>query len=98
MFNPAARQWASFGTAAPITRWPTMPDRAMIMEHLEQARRRVAEGERHIALQPEIVAEMERDGHDTSMSRQLLDQFEQICALYVAERARLEKELDEASK
>jgi hypothetical protein len=75
-----------------------MPDRAMTLEHLEQARRHVAEGERHIAHEREIIAEKERDGHDTSMSKQLLDQLEQICALYVAERDRLEKELDEASK
>jgi hypothetical protein len=75
-----------------------MPDRAMILQHLEQARRHVAEGKWHIALQREIVAERERDGHDTSMSKQLLDQFQQIYALYVAERDRLEKELDEASK
>ena len=81
-----------------ITCWPIMPDRAMTLNHLEQARRRVAKGERHIALQREIVAEKERDGHDTSTSKQLLDQFEQIYAMYVAERDRLEKELVEASK
>jgi hypothetical protein len=86
------------GTAAPITRWPTMPDRAMTLEHLEQARRHVAEGERHIAHEREIIAEKERDGHDTSTSKQLLDQFEQIYAMYVAERDRLEKELVETSK
>jgi hypothetical protein len=99
MFN--ARAPVSFvgaETAAPITRWHTMRDRAMILEHLEQARRHVAEGEWHIALQRESVADRERDGHDTSMSKQLLDQFKQICALYVAECDQLEKELDEASK
>jgi hypothetical protein len=83
---------------AAITCWPIMPDRAMTLEHLEQARRRVAEGQRHIALQREIVAEKERDGHDTSTSKQLLDQFEQIYAMYVAERDRLEEELVETSK
>jgi hypothetical protein len=83
---------------AAITCWPIMPDRAMTLEHLEQARRRVAEGQRHIALQREIVAEKERDGHDTSTSKQLLDQFEQIYAMHVAERDRLEEELVETSK
>ena len=75
-----------------------MPDRDMILEHLEQARRHIAEGERHIAHQREIIAERERDGDDTSTSKQLLDQFEQICAMYVAERDRPERELVEAAK
>lgn len=70
----------------------------MILEHLAQARRHVADAERHIAHQREIIAEKERDDHDTSASKRLLDQFEQICALYIAERDRLEKELDETSK
>jgi hypothetical protein len=73
-------------------------DRTTIRNHLEQARRHVADSERHIALQRQIVAEKERDGHDTSISRQLLGQFEQIYAMYLAERDRLEKELDEVSK
>jgi hypothetical protein len=38
----------------------------MILEHLEQAQWLVAEGERHIALEREIIAEEERDGHNTS--------------------------------
>jgi hypothetical protein len=100
---PPRGRRASASSLAPerleaITRWPIMPDRAMILEHLEQARRLVAEGDRHIAHQREIIAEKEHDGHDTSTSKQLLDQFEQICAMYVAERDRLEKELDEAMK
>jgi hypothetical protein len=63
-----------------------------------QVRRHVAGGEWNIAKQRESAAEKERDGHDTSMSRQQPDQFEQIYAVYVAERHRLEKELDETSK
>jgi hypothetical protein len=43
----------------------------MTLEHLEQARRHVAEGERHIAHEREIIAEKQSDGHDTSMSKQL---------------------------
>jgi hypothetical protein len=73
-------------------------DRKMILEHLVQARRHVAEAEQHIAHQREIIAERERDDHDTSTSKRTLDQFEQIYAMYVAERDRLEKELAEASK
>jgi hypothetical protein len=75
-----------------------MPDRTLILDHLAQAQRHVAEAERHIAHQREIVAKSERDGHDTATSKQLLDQFEQLYMLHVADRDRLEKELDEASK
>jgi hypothetical protein len=73
-------------------------DRKMILEHLAQARRHVADAERHIAHEREIIAEKERDGHDTVASKQLLDQFKQIYTMYVAERDRLEKELVEASE
>jgi sRNA-binding protein len=75
-----------------------MPDRTLILEHLEQARRHVAEAERHVAHQREIIAEKERDGRDTTTSKQLLDQFEQTYRLHVTDRDRLEKELVEASK
>ena len=44
------------------------------------------------------VSQRERDGHDTAMSKQLLDQFEHLYRMHVADRDRLEKELDEASK
>jgi hypothetical protein len=73
-------------------------DRKMILEHLAQARRHVADAERHIAHEREIIAEKERDGHDTAGSKQLLDQFKQIYTMYVAERDRLERELVEASE
>jgi hypothetical protein len=72
-------------------------DRHMILEHLAQARRHVAEAERHVAHQREIIAEKERDGHDTAGSKQLLKEFEQFYTMHVAERDRLEKELVEAS-
>jgi hypothetical protein len=81
-----------------IGRCPGMPDRTLILDHLAQAQRHVAEAERHVANQREIVAQRERDGHDTATSKRLLDQFEQLYALHVTDRDRLEKALDEASK
>jgi hypothetical protein len=73
-------------------------DRATISNHLEQARRHVAEAERHIARQREMVAQLRHDGHDVSESEKLLDLFEQLYVMHVADRDRLEKELDEASE
>jgi len=81
-----------------VGRWLRMPDRTLISKHLAQARRHVTAAERHVANQRDIVAERERDGHDTATSKQLLDQFEQLYRMHVADRDRLEKELDEASK
>ena len=72
-------------------------ERHLVLDHLARAMRHVAEAERHIARQREIVAQLERDGHDTSASRKLLEQFEQFYKLHVEDRDRLEKELHEAS-
>jgi len=68
-------------------------DRALWEQHLTQAERHVAEGERHIARQQEIVAELERDGHDTRLAHELLLQFEQSLAMHIADRDRLREEL-----
>jgi hypothetical protein len=37
----------------------------MLKVHLDMAERHVLDGERHIARQRKIVAELERDGHDS---------------------------------
>jgi hypothetical protein len=68
-------------------------DRAMILEHLELAQRHVAEGERHVARQKEIVAELANDAHGTTATRALLIQFEEMQAPHVADRDRLRAEL-----
>jgi hypothetical protein len=72
-------------------------DRTTILDHLAQGRRHIAEGERHVAHQGEIIAQKERGGHDTSISKKLLDQFEEFYKMHVKDRDRLEKELNEAS-
>jgi hypothetical protein len=68
-------------------------DRAMIEEHLAQAERHVAVGEHHIALQRERVARLERDGHDFTQASALLTNFEELQAIYIADRDRLEGKL-----
>lgn len=72
-----------------------MDYRSMIRQHLTLAREHVAQGEKHVARQREIVAELDRDGHDAALARQLLEQFERVQANHVADRDRLEKELGE---
>jgi hypothetical protein len=69
-------------------------DKAMVLGHLEQARRHVAEGEKRVASQCELVTELERDGHDSSQARQLLREFEEVQRLHLEHRDRLEKILE----
>jgi hypothetical protein len=46
-------------------------DRAIIQDHLAQAERHVSQGERHLSRQREIIADLERDGHDSSVAQAL---------------------------
>lgn len=68
-------------------------DRAIWQEHLAQAERHVAQGEGHIAKQRAIIANLERDGHDARVARDLLRQLEEMQALHIATRDRLRQEL-----
>jgi hypothetical protein len=73
-------------------------DRITILNRLAQVRRHVAEADRHIARQRDVIAQRERDGHDTSAAKKLLDRFEELYRMHVDGRDRLEKELVEPSK
>lgn len=70
------------------------PDRALLQRNFAEAQDHVLRGMQIIARQHEIIAELERDGHDTARARKLLDQFEQTQALHMAHRDRLRQELD----
>jgi hypothetical protein len=72
--------------------------RAMLERHLAQAEQHVALGEQHVARQRALVAELERDGHNTQPSRDLLKQFEQMQKLHIANRDRLRAELGPQDK
>lgn len=63
------------------------------MEHWVIAERHVLQGECHVARQREIIAELEREGHDAAASIKLLQQFQEMQALHIADRDRLRKEL-----
>ncbi len=70
----------------------------MIEEHLALAKGHAARGQRIIEEQHRLIAWLEQDGHDTSQARALLREFEQMQALHLADRDRLEKELEAAKK
>jgi hypothetical protein len=67
-----------------------------LMENLALTEEQVALGAKHVARQREIIAELERDGHDTTQALALLAHFEQLQAMHIADRDRLLGELHEA--
>ena len=68
-------------------------DGEMLRRRLAQAEGRVAQGYRHLARQREIVRELQHAGHDAQQARLWLTQFEELHAIYVADRNRLLREL-----
>lgn len=71
-------------------------DRDSVSRHLELANKHVAEGERRVAAQLELVMRLERDGHDALQARRLLHEFEQILALQIENRDLIVQELSES--
>jgi hypothetical protein len=69
------------------------PAAITIERYLAEAERHVALGEQHVARQRKIVAELERDGHDTAQARELLRVLEGTQASHVSHRDRLLTEL-----
>ena len=68
-------------------------DRETTLAHLALADKNVALGERHIAQQEQIVADLDRDGHDTREALALLAVFRRAQAEHVAHRDLLLREL-----
>jgi hypothetical protein len=67
-------------------------DRTTVCERLEQARRHVEAGERHISRQREIVSELERDGREADRTGRLLATFEELQKIHLEDRDRPERE------
>lgn len=68
-------------------------DRALVELHLKQALEHIALGERHIARQHEIVAQIKERGADSTEAERLLATFEATQAMHIAHRDRIEQEL-----
>lgn len=65
----------------------------MLERHLKQAEEHVALGRKNVLRQFEIVAELERDGHDATTARALLTSYQGIQEVHEADLDRIEKEL-----
>jgi hypothetical protein len=68
-------------------------DRQTMLEHLAMAERHVTEGEIHLSRQRALVAEWDRDGHDTADARAILATMLETQRLHVEDRDRMLKEL-----
>jgi PAS domain S-box-containing protein len=64
-----------------------------VLERLNQVNAQIRSADQHLGRQREILARLERDGRDASDAKRLLYQFEEVQALHLATRNRLEKEL-----
>jgi len=74
-------------------------NRALLLAHLAQVERHIREGGRHLSRQREIVAELERHGHQHSqtakMAKDLLQSFEMAQSAHLNDRVHLEQALRE---
>jgi hypothetical protein len=69
-------------------------NRYLMVRYLAQARRHVAVGEMHLARQCEIIAELERDGHNAVEAKKLFAQFIVMQALHIEDCRRMERDLE----
>jgi hypothetical protein len=85
-------------TLEPLERSSSAWDRTTLLKHLSMARRHVATGDRTIARQREIIAELESGGHSSLDAKWLLAHLEELQNMHIAHRDRLEKTIAESSK
>jgi hypothetical protein len=64
-------------------------ERATLENDLSRAEAHVANGQKRIAQQHEIIAELDREGHDTAPAKDMLASFERTQAMHVANRDRI---------
>jgi hypothetical protein len=68
-------------------------DQAILKSDLARAERHITASEHHVARQRQVVAERQQEGFDARDARRLLDLFEQLLTLHIAERNRLRQQL-----
>ena len=61
-------------------------NRKLELAHLANAEKTVAEAERHVVLQEQLVAELDRDGHDTARVLAILQTFRRLKGEHIARR------------
>ena len=66
----------------------------MVEQHLAEAERHIAQGADHVIKQESLIAELDRDGHDTTEAKKVLATLRETQALHVEGRDRILKELE----
>jgi hypothetical protein len=61
-------------------------DQGALQHHLAQAERHIARGVVHLARQRELIAELDRAGHDTEEARAILDTLMETQVLHLQDR------------
>ena len=64
-------------------------DQGTLQQHLAQAERHIARGVVHLARQRELIAKLDRAGHDTEEARTILDSLMETQVLHEQDRERL---------
>ena len=72
-------------------------DRATALRHLELANRHVSQGRQRVDRQAALIAQLERDGHDTKQGKMLLEEMKITLALQIEDRDRILGELGQSS-
>jgi hypothetical protein len=67
--------------------------RETLIRHLAQAEAHIALGQKHIARQYEIIAELEKVGHESVTAKALLIVFEATHAIHIADRDQIAAEI-----
>jgi hypothetical protein len=67
--------------------------REMLLRHLDQNERHLAQGVEHIAKQRLLVEELARHGHDTTVANELLNTLLESQRLHEQDHARILREL-----
>ncbi|HZR75183.1 hypothetical protein [Bradyrhizobium sp.] len=72
-------------------------DRKMELDHLAIAEKAVVEGDRHIAREEQMIADLERGGHDTKLAFETLATLRRMQAAHIAHRDLLLKMLQQGN-
>ena len=67
-------------------------ERATLENDLSRAEAHVVNGQKRIAKQHEIIAELDREGQDTAPAKDMLASFERTQAMHVANRDRFRRQ------
>jgi hypothetical protein len=68
-------------------------DRQRLLDRLTQCEEHIARGERHVASQRGLVADLERSGQDAVLAKEYLVSFERLQSASIAAREQIRREL-----